>query len=187
MLIGKDSGREIQGELIEGTNIKSMQCVIDLQHVYSEVNVTAQTPGGDQVNGTAASELTCEPPPRGTAPFASLHEVPAEQPVPTQEEVCERALFELQWRQATIITATITVQGWLYDGRNIWRARQLSFVHSPMAMLELILGAQAVTYTQDNQNGTQTELEMVLPEKLNGSSTMNVTKPPTPGPSVSRG
>ena len=46
-----------------------------------------------------------------------------------------------------------------------------------MALLELVLGAQAVTYTQDNQNGTQTELEMVLPEKLNGDSTINFEKP----------
>jgi prophage tail gpP-like protein len=188
LLIGRRKLGEvqIQGELIEGTNIKAMQCVIDLQHNYSDINVTAQAQGSDDQSGTAASELFCSV--KGDAPFKSLLEIPAEQPVKSQEEVCERALFEAQWQLATKITAIVTVQGWLYDGINLWRAGQFVFVQSPMAMLELVLGAQAVTYTQDNENGTQTELEMVLPEKINGDSTINFEKPsPQPVPSVSRG
>jgi hypothetical protein len=40
---------------------------------------------------------------------------PAEQPVKTRAEVCNRARYESIWTNSTEITATVVVQGWLRD------------------------------------------------------------------------
>lgn len=168
VLIGKRPVEQdyVKNELIEGINIKSCQCVIEYPAIFKRYKGRGQAPASDSNSGTAASEITAEV--EGTAKHESVIDIPVEQPVPTQEEMKERVLYERQWREGTKINAVITVQGWLADGRELWRPRQHVYVNSPMATLNLVMGIQSVTYTQDNQRGTETTLELVLPEKLNG-------------------
>jgi len=82
--------------------------------------------------------------------------------------------------ESTEISAYITVQGWLYDGANLWEPGQHIHVKSPMAMLDLVMAAQSVTFTQDERGGTETTLELVMPWRLNGSNKVDIRNPSDP-------
>jgi hypothetical protein len=126
--------------------------------------VVCQTPASDDQNGTAASELHGDA--DGTAPVDSLQITPSENPVKTNEECKMRADNEKIWHEGTIIEATVTVQGWLMPGGGLWHAGDKVNVMSPMAMLADQLKIMTVTYTQDNNSGTLTTLDLVMPELL---------------------
>ncbi|HKD37302.1 MAG TPA: hypothetical protein VKB78_10890, partial [Pirellulales bacterium] len=176
-LIGKHDN-PITAELVEGTNIKTCQAVISYTDRFGQYDVSGQSPASDDHNGTDASQLHCTV--AGGANHPSMIETPAEQPVKSQDEVCERAMFEAQWRESTEISAYITVQGWLYDGANLWEPGQHIHVKSPMAMLDLVMAAQSVTFTQDERGGTETTLELVIPWRLNGSNKVDIRNPSDP-------
>ena len=53
------------------------------------------------------------------------------------------------------------------------------FVKSPMAMLNQQLKIRTATFTQDNNNGTQTLLDLVVPGLLNGNLNLDPSKPKT--------
>ena len=77
-----------------------------------------------------------------------------------------RAEYEKLERDGTLVECHVTVQGWLRDGTNLWEPGDLVLVFSPMAMLNpMVLGIQSVIYSQD-QRGTLSELELVLPQRL---------------------
>jgi prophage tail gpP-like protein len=101
-------------------------------------------------------------------PLFSKLITPAEQPVKTKAEVCARATYEAIWHNGTEITADIVVYGWLRDGVNLWRPGDFVHVYSPMAMLDMALAIQKVTFTQDRNTGTLTTLHLVSPEALRG-------------------
>lgn len=167
LLIGKWSPK-IQSQLIEGVNILSCQCIITDKALFGQYNGIGQANDGDKGQGAAGSQLLAELP--GTAKVRSMLETPAEQPVKDQAEVLERTMFERQWHESEIIEAHITTQGWLHDDKSIWYPGQHIYVKSPMAILDLILGAQQVTYRQSSQGGTTTELMLVLPWRLNATT-----------------
>jgi prophage tail gpP-like protein len=172
LLIGDHAG-DIVGQLIEGVNIKSCQATVTIEHTYEEYRVDAQTAASDDNSGTAASELTATV---GTAigtPLASLLLTAAEQPVKTQPEVAARARNESIWHDYTQMQATIVTQGWLKDGVQLWHAGDDVFVRSPMALLNNTMKIQNCTFTQDNQNGTQTTLDVVMPGLLRDSQNFN--------------
>jgi len=177
LLIGKHDN-PITAELVEGTNIKTCQAIISYTDRFGQYDVSGQSPASDDHNGTDASQLHCTV--AGGANHPSMIETPAEQPVKSQDEVCERAMFEAQWRESTEISAYITVQGWLYDGANLWEPGQHIHVKSPMAMLDLVMAAQSVTFTQDERGGTETTLELVMPWRLNGSNKVDIRNPSDP-------
>ena len=54
-------------------------------------------------------------------------------------------------------------QGWLRDGVTLWKPGDNVFVKSPMAMLNMTMKIQNVAFSQDNQNGTITTLDLVPP------------------------
>jgi prophage tail gpP-like protein len=76
------------------------------------------------------------------------------------------------------------------DGKTLWEEGKEYPVKSPMAMLNQTLKVQTVTFTQDNQSGTQTTLLLVLPGLLKGSPNYDATPdgaPPTPAPQPEAG
>ncbi|UGY12528.1 hypothetical protein HAP48_0001960 [Bradyrhizobium septentrionale] len=170
LLIGDHSGAVV-AQLVEGQNIKSCQCVITHEHTYTEYRVDGQAPASDDNSGTAASELTGKV--GGSSPVFSKLITAAEQPVKTQAEIQARAKNESVWHEGTTIQATIVVQGWLRDGSSLWRAGDDVFVYSPMAMLNNNMKMQNCTFTQDNNTGTLTTLDLVNPELLRDRANFN--------------
>ncbi|KYK50050.1 hypothetical protein A1D31_22320 [Bradyrhizobium liaoningense] len=170
LLIGEHAGA-IKAQLVEGQNIKSCQCIITEEHTYSEMRVDGQAPASDDNAGTAASEMKAVV--SGTSPIFAKLITAAEQPVKTQAELQNRAKNENIWHEGTKIQATIVVQGWLRDGSSLWHAGDDVSVYSPMAMLNNNLTAQNVTFTQDNNSGSITTLDLVSPNLLRSGLNFN--------------
>ena len=55
-----------------------------------------------------------------------------------------------------------------------------AYIYSPMAMLDGTMKIKTVTWTQDNNQGTQTTLELVAPWGLNDTIGANVGNPGMP-------
>jgi prophage tail gpP-like protein len=159
-------------QLIEGQNILRCQCVITKEHTFTDYLVRGQTGGSDDMQGTEASEQECSV--GGTANRKSVLLTPAEQPVWSKGEICDRAKNEAVWHEGTVIEATITVQGWLRSGKALWHAGDDVHVKSPMAMLNQVLKIMTATFTQDRDSGTLTTLELVPPWLLKDQNNYNV-------------
>lgn len=147
------------GQLVEGQNIKSCRAVItDLTATNPSIKI-GQAIGGPQRYADMASQIVAEGN-GGATRYRPLVSV-ATRPV-TQLDLNNALAMELQWRSAATIQAWITVYGWLDGGRTgkLWREGNWVLVKSAMAMLNRALWIKAVTFTQDDQGGTQTELEL---------------------------
>ena len=179
LLIGNHAYPVI-AKLQEGVNIKACECLISHDQFLQAFEVRGQTAGSDQASGSQTNEMKCIVP--GKAEVYSKLITPAEQPVKTQGELCDRAYNEAKWHAGTEITANIVVYGWTYDGHNLWYAGQNVYVDSPMAMLDMTLKVRTVTFEQNDRAGTQTTLELVAPWLLNDTGNWNVgvTGAPTP-------
>jgi len=165
--------------------------VFTKEHVYKEYKVTAQTAASNGNSGTKASEL--EKSWGGTGIMNSILITPAEQPVKTEQEVLDRARNEALWHEGPVIEATVTVQGWFRDEENVWWPGDVVFVYSPMCPLNQLMKIQTVTFTQDNNSGTETTLELKQPWALKDrahinpapmSTTTNETKQVQPGQEI---
>jgi prophage tail gpP-like protein len=187
LLIDYHTGTVVEN-LIEGSNILRCQCIIQQEFTFQDYLVRAQTGASDDNAGTEASEQECSV--GGTAVRRSVLLTPAEQPVWSKGEVCDRAKNEAIWHEGTIIEATITVQGWLRAGKALWHAGDDVLVKSPMAMLDQVLKIQTATFTQDRESGTLTTLDLVPPWLLKDQNNYNVGRagaPQEPGEGKSTG
>jgi prophage tail gpP-like protein len=172
LLIGNHQMPVVNSELIEGQNIKTMQCMMQNPFIYAEYDVTAQTRGTDQSFGSQANEL--EGSWGGTGLPGSILITPAEQPVKSIGEVVDRAKNEALWHEGTKIEATVTVQGWYRDDVNLWWPGSNVYVNSPMCPLQMVMKIATVTFTQDSNSGTQTQLDLKAPWALLDDTAMNV-------------
>jgi prophage tail gpP-like protein len=184
LAIGDHNFPVINTQLIEGQNIKSCQCVFHKEHVYEEYKTTGQAAASNDNAFTKASEI--EGRWGGSGYHGSILITPAEQPVKSVQEMIDRAKNEALWHEGTTVEATITVQGWFRDDSNLWWPGDNVFVYSPMCPLNQMMKIQTVTFTQDNNSGTQTTLELKQPWALKDSGELN-TEPvqnstATPGP-----
>jgi prophage tail gpP-like protein len=164
-------------QLEEGKNILKCQAIITVKYTFKEYPVRGQTGASDDQHGTDASEQECYAY-GSTAPRQSMLLTPAEQPVWSKGEICDRAKNEAIWHEGTVINVTVTVQGWLRrrgdGGKYIWRPGDDVHIKSPMAMLDEVLKIQTVTFTQDRESGTLTTLELVAPWYLKDDIGLNV-------------
>jgi prophage tail gpP-like protein len=171
LLIGKHPA-PVEDTLREGYNIKSMKCIISVEHVHSDYLVRGQPPG--QQEGAPEQQ-------QGEAPGTAKHYSPilttAEQPVWSQEEMQERARNEAVWSEGKIIEAVIGVQGWKRPSGDLWRVGETVMVISPMAPLNQAMTIQSATFSQDSETGTTTTLECVMPWLLRGEASVNVGVP----------
>jgi prophage tail gpP-like protein len=161
--------------LVEGGNIKSLNCTISINDSFLVYKVVSQNPPSDDQNGSAANQMegqwggqtACEP---------SLQILPAEQPVKNPEELTDRAKNEAKWHEASVIKITAVVQGWRYDNVHLWEVGTSVIVDSPMTGFPPSRFAlQRVTFTQDRNSGSQTTLDLVQPWLLGDG------KPEVPG------
>ena len=165
----------VNTQLIEGQNIKAMQCVIHKDHVYEEYQTTAQTSASNDNAFTKASELWASF--KGTGYRGSMLLTPSEQPVKNVQEVMDRAKNEALWHEGPQIEATVTVQGWFRDDTSLWLPGENVFVYSPMCPLNMMMKIQDVTFTQDNNSGTQTTMLLKQPWALKDQGLFNTAAP----------
>lgn len=173
----------VTATLLEGKHILRCQCTIAVRDIFSDYWVRGQTAASDEQHGRQASEQEANAP--GTAKHYSPRLTVAEQPVWGIGELKERAAFEALWHESTIIEADITVQGWLkpiQPIRALWAGGDDVYVKSPMAVLDMVMKAEVVTFTQDRQTGTLTVLHLVAPWRLKDRSDFNVGNPNAPTP-----
>ena len=175
LAIGDHSFPVINTQLIEGQNIKAMQCIFTKEHVYNQYDITAQSAASNDNAFTAASEIHCSW--GGTGPKGSLLLTPSEQPIKSIQECIDRAKNEALWHEGPQIEATVTVQGWFRDQSNLWWPGENVFVYSPMCPLNMMMKIQNVTFTQDNNSGTQTQLFLKQPWALKDNAPPNVSSP----------
>jgi prophage tail gpP-like protein len=171
--------------LIEGQNIKRMNAIIHVGDIFSEYRIRGQTAASDPQFGPSASEQEASVP--GTAVHYSPLLTPAEQPVWGIGELQTRAQHEAVWHEGTEIQATVVVQGWMRPSGGLWRPGQDVYVKSPMAMLDMVMKVQMLTFTQDRASGTLTTLDLVPPWLLKDQGEWNVSRvgaPQTPGQHV---
>lgn len=72
-----------------------------------------------------------------------------------------RVTSESNWMTGDQVIVLATVYGWLRPSGGLWERDQSVFVTSPMlVMKEESLIANSVTFTQDNQTGTRTTLDL---------------------------
>ena len=169
--VGPHTGNTI-GSIVEGVNMEAVQCTITNEDIWLHLDVTSQQQGGDQVNMTQASQVA------GHADsFAARYThliIPAEDPSDV-DAANKRAYYEKLWTEATQVTVNATVQGWFSPQGYIWAAGSDVEFDSDMAMIHGVLTAKTVTFTQDNESGTQTTLELVAPWGLNDQPNINVS------------
>jgi prophage tail gpP-like protein len=176
LLIGDHAMPVLNTELIEGNNIKSMQCVFHKEALYTEYKVVGQTSGNDQIFGSQANEQEASW--GGTSPAKALLITPAEQPVKSVQELLDRAHNESIWHEYMQIEATVVVQGWFRDDSTLWWPLDNVFVWSPMCPLKQVMKIQHVTFEQNNNGGTFTTLDLVQPWALKDRGQYNPTNDP---------
>jgi prophage tail gpP-like protein len=169
---------QISADLVEGDNILRCQATISKEAMFSDYVVRGQTAGGDAKHGTDASEQ--EALAKGTAKRYSPLLTPAEHPVWNLAEIADRAKNEAVWHEGTEVRASITVQGWFSPSGALWRAGDQVTVYSPMAMLDMGLKIESLSFTQDDKGGTLTTLELCAPWLLKDRGDFNVGKPNAP-------
>lgn len=189
LLIGKHSSN--QGADINCTtngNVERINVIISNETVFANYYATGQMAGSDEINGDAASQ-------QWTGPIGGSDPNPSH--LVTQSEIPdhpqglqERNFFEAQIHQGTEIRITVSVYGWLQPtgdmAGDLWRAGAEYKVnapdHLPNEWNNQKYAAQTVTFQQDDENGTITTLELVLPWLLNGQE-FGVGLPGPPPPS----
>jgi prophage tail gpP-like protein len=149
--------------LKEGINIKSMNFSVDIDEQFIVYKTVGQAPSS--TGGTGASEMESDPI-GGTGCQKSILITPSEQPVKTLGELNDRNKNEAVWREGARVKATVVVQGWTYDGSNLWEVGDTIWLDSPMCPVNQPMSIERLTFTQDRNSGSQTTLDLVLPWKL---------------------
>jgi prophage tail gpP-like protein len=160
--------------LVEGENIQWARVTINDLSIIKEGEVYAQGPCTDKNWGASCTEPSVPFNmnfPR-TKPYKLLLERGASNSK-IMEELKYRARYEIAWRLGTQIRAEIGVYGWFAPNGGLWQPlpinEQTVNVYSPMAMLNTPLAIQALTFSQDNEAGTMTTLELVDPGHFYGN------------------
>lgn len=153
--------------LQEGVNIKTFNMTVNVDDSYLIYKVIGQNAAGS--NGMSGGDAAMQEsiPIQGTGCKASILTTVAEQPVKGQGELDDRARNEGKWHEGAKVYITIVVQGWTYDGRNLYYPGMSLWVNSPMGPINQPMALQRVTFTQDRNNGSQSSLDLVLPWMLN--------------------
>jgi prophage tail gpP-like protein len=171
LLIG-DHTANVVDELVEGVNIKSCQCVINILDWFSEYAARAQGMRSDGGSPAGAAQLEAVVLSKIWQRYSPLL-VPAEFPIQTQDLIDARAKFEANQSDGAYIQVTVTLYGWFTSRGVLWShcVGQDVIFSSPMTTLVgETLSIMTVTQTQDRESGTQTTLELVAPWHLNDYS-----------------
>ncbi len=163
-------------ELREGGNIKRCTFLIDDQTAFSKWSGTSQQPGNDQNWPSRANSASVQnndsTRQNRTKLFIAQHPMDADELATNVNHEVVRS----SWQKFTL---SVTVVGWFKPDGSLWKPTQNVSVYSPMAFPTqdgtYPLAIQAVTWSQDSENGTETTLELVLPNLLTSVPTAGVS------------
>lgn len=148
--------------VVEGRNIIEARCIIYNPNVVSSAPSMGQRPGDDQTNGAKAAQPIAANMIKSLTAGTPLSAVGiCEIPAWDKKTLEGRAKSESSWLSDDQITVFATVYGWLRPSGGLWYRSQEVSVTSPMLIMKgEKLRAKSVTFTQDNQTGTRTTLEL---------------------------
>lgn len=175
VVVGTASGTASgQIKLVEGQNIKSMNCLIRDDNVFSKIAAIGQQRGDDKVNGEDSRK------PAGKAEGAADRHRPldvlVEEPGDA-EDMKARVEHERNAQLGNIIEVIVVVQGWLKNDAELWDVGETIPVYSPMALLDHDLTTKTVVFGQDD-SGTITTITLVRPEALGAIAKPGITSNP---------
>lgn len=160
ILVGAATGSD---NLAEGVNILEAREIIYNVHMASGHSSVGQRPGNNQQWGTKVTQLYHQIAAKtfGT----SIIPVISKMPFPAWNTTFLQGFSSnnRDWQGEDQITVYVTVHGWLRPSGGLWYRGQKVQVKSPMLILDgdENLIARNITFTQDNNNGTRTTLELV--------------------------
>lgn len=181
------SGQAGGTKLVEGRNIKSLNCLIRDDRIFSKIAAVGQLRGDDQTNMEPSRKPAASV--SGAAKRYRPLDVLAEEPGDA-EDMKDRVEHERNTMLGNIIECVVTVYGWLKNGSELWDVGETVSVYSPMALLDHDLAIKTVVFLQDNA-GTNTQLTLVRPEALGSNASPGITSNPNatvlPGGTTSPG
>jgi prophage tail gpP-like protein len=155
--------------LVEGQNILIGREIIYDPSMATSVPTASQQTGGDQKWGAQVASV-----PFMTQDMQSLAKsympfvIPSELPTSDNQHLQQRGKTERDWMANDQITVFCTVYGWLQSSGQLWHRGDIYHVTSPMLIMDMGLKAKSVTFTQDNNEGTRTTLELCNENALTG-------------------
>ena len=179
LAVGTHGGPTINS-LIEGKNIKRCSAIFHQEHNYTVLTSIGQSVGTDGHSGSATSDMAASW--SGSGYIRSKLIIPAESMVWGVNELSDRARWEAMWLSAERIRVFITVSGWYRTPKDLWWILDEVFVRSAMIPMEAVMKIQAVTFKQDDRNGTETEIELRMPWGLNSTTLRGKIEDQPPGP-----
>jgi prophage tail gpP-like protein len=172
LLIGSYIPNAPTDTLIEGganRNIERINVVFNNDTLFADYLAVGQNVGSNTSWGTAAAQIAATLP--GADPHASVLIVPTEEPG-SAANLQRRLMFEARTHDATQLTATITVPGWLRGNGDLWRVGLLYNIiapdHFPGFDNGIQLAAKTCTFEQNEVSGTITTIEFCFPWLLGG-------------------
>lgn len=150
-----------------GVNIKAASTTLRVDQRASEIKVKGQTVATDEQFAAPANDIIAkvkDPAVKRYRPLILFNEEPSE-----KAEIQERADWEQARRAAESTEVRVTLQGWRDDGGKLWTPGSLYHVTISTAPVDQTLMAQNVRYTQDDNNGTLTEITLVPPEAFSSA------------------
>lgn len=163
-------------QLTEGVNCEIGHLVENIQFMPDKIGLTTQQAGNDQTNGSDASQVfvsTTVPgykgPPR---PVLFLGEHPA-----TKQEAQLRLDHAVNLLNLQMLEASVFVPGWLQDSGSLWislvgdQTAQPITLNMPSFWPQdpvQTLFVKGVKHSQDDTNGTRTEVICTIPNGLGG-------------------
>lgn len=165
VVMGPSGGSD---SVTEGKDIIIGREIIYNEAMASAAPAIAQDAGSDKKWGADVSHVPYATIPTGTEFGGQLPGVIAsELPTADTQLLKSRATTEGNWLDGDQITVIATVHGWLRPSGGLWQRNQTVIVNSPMLMMNgTPLTAKSVTFTQDNNTGTRTTLDLRNPLAL---------------------
>jgi prophage tail gpP-like protein len=166
--VGPPGGEDI---VIEGQNILEGREVIFNPGIAHGLNTSGQTTGGDQKWGAQVAHV-----PFLSSTFQGMAAIkqylpavmPMDLPAFDKDHLQGRSNTERDMMAVDQVTVYATVQGWLKPSGGLWKCNQVVHVRSPMLLMtgSEPLQAKSITFTQDNERGSRTVLELCNPAAM---------------------
>jgi prophage tail gpP-like protein len=153
------------GDFVEGKNILEGREIIYNEGMATHIYPVAQNPGTDKKSMVQVA----------SAPFLKQNfdglglisrflpaVIPTELPAQAKTQLASRASTDNSLMNGDRVTLFITVQGWLNPSGKLWDIQGTYSVKSPMLLMkgDEKLQAYAITFSQDNERGSRTLLEL---------------------------
>lgn len=158
LLFNKPGTDRIETALKTGVNIKTGSIQRSIRERYGRYTVYGQTQGFDDANTDFAASPKGEA--TDNAVRASRHHISVAEGAATAADCEKRAIWARNTAVGRSQRAVYTVQGWTYNGRDLWPLNKLVAVDDDIANIHRDLLIVSLAFVQNNDRGTITELTL---------------------------